>query len=1134
MQILVSTKTRQAKLCMPFTSHLFSRICMKIPVFLFVFICSQTNAKPIFGQQINLSKKNTPLLHVLKEIQKQSGYNFFYDEPLLKQSNPVNISLKDATIKQALDMCFDQQPRLTYAIVGKVVIIKLKNVDSSNNRLTKYVLQAAIDPIKIHVVDSTGKPLVGASVSIVGTTIGFYTNESGDAILTQVTGDASMLISYVGYIRQEIQINNRLNITVQLQAYNAPLDEIVVVGYGTQKKSVITGAISTVNAVQMKDQPVSNPMQALQGKTPGVQITQNSGAPGAPIQVRVRGLTSINNSDPLYVIDGVPLASNGLNSLDPANIESIDILKDASAQAIYGSRGANGVVLIKTKSGKKGISNISIDGFQGLQSVAKKIKLLNAADYVRLNSEAYTNAGQQASNPFLKTPADTTTTTDWQNELFTTAPIYNYNLAFSGGTDNLTYRLSTGYMKQKGVVTGSEFDRISLTLNTTFKPRKYIEIGENISINKTQTYSVQTNYYNNVVNDALSEDPTIPVKDASGNYTATKYSDIVNPLARINYLSTNSPYNNWGVIGNLYLQVQPVKGLTLKSMLSVDVTFGDSKSFTPQFNVSPNFNNPTPSLSRSKDQATNLTWDNTATYETAIGAHHFTLLAGVSAEKYTYNWINAANQGQPGNDPYLQYLDAGISGQQVGGSQQEWTLLSNIGRLNYDYKGTYLLTATIRRDGSSKFGENNKYGNFPSASLGWVLTNESFFKSNNLLNYLKVRGSWGIVGNQASVGYYDFSSTIYNSYYAKGLNPIAAPVAAPGGLPNPNLKWEQINQWNAGFDYRLLDNRLTGSFDYYVKTTNDMLLSLPILSESGFTGGPRTNAGSMRNSGFEFATNYTQDIGKDFNFTAGFHFATLRNKVLSLKETGEQIYSSNFKPGSIGLTEVGHSVASFYGYVFDGIFQNQQDVNSHAKQQSGTAPGDIRFKDLNGDGVIDQNDQTFLGSPIPSFTYGFNLGANYKTFDLSMNFDGVAGNKIAQAYKYYTNGLFISNYNMETETLGRWTGEGTSNRIPRLISSDPNNNSRVSSYYLSSGAYLRLRNISLGYSIPKKQLERMGLKQLRLYVSAQNLLTFTKYRGYDPEVGIQYSGSGGTLDMGIDNGNYPLTRTFSLGLNLTF
>lgn len=929
----------------------------------------------------------------------------------------------------------------------------------------------------------------------------------------------------------EVKNTGLNNIVATMVSNNIQMEEIVVVGYGTQRKSDVTGAISSVSANLLKDQPGVSLESALQGKTPGVQITQNSGSPGATAQVRIRGLTSINNSDPLYVVDGIPLASNDINIIDPSNIESIDILKDASAQAIYGSRGANGVILVKTKSGSEGSASIAFNTYHGVSTVRKMLDMVSSADYVRLHNEAYANAGQ--SSPFKNPVSDYTETTNWQKELFRNGYMQNYNLAISGGSQTLNYRVSGGYLGQEGTIVGSDYKRINVTNNLTFKPKSYLEFGESFAVNKSVTHRVSTDFGGNVINDAIAMDPTIPVKDAAGNYTATAFSDIVNPLAKINYLYGNWPYTQWGLLGNTYVQVKPAVGLTLKSSFSVDLKFSDNKQFTPSYNVAPNFNNPVPRMYQQKDLVNSWTWDNTATYDFNIAdLHKFNILGGISAQHYNFDYLNGQNQGQPGNDPYLQYLDAGISGQQVGGREQSWSLLSYMARVNYNFRDTYFLTATLRRDGSSKFGANYRYGNFPSASLGWNLTKENFFPQTDLINNIKIRGSWGIVGNQASVGYYDYAARINNNYYAIGFPALAYPTGEPGGIENADLKWEQVQQWNAGFDYGLFKGKITGSFDYYRKNTVDMLMSLNIPSISGFTQSQRLNAGTMNNSGIEFSMNFKETVSDDFDWNVGFHFATIKNRITKLMREGQRIYSGNIKPGQTELTMVGHPVASFYGYVTDGIFQNAEEISSAARQNPGTAPGDIRFKDLNGDGVINEDDQTFLGSPIPKFTYGFNLGAKYKGFDFAAFFNGVSGNKVLSAYQYYTHGFFISNYNLELETLNRWTAEGTSNKIPRLTASDPNNNSRVSDYYLQSGSFLRLQNVTLGYTF-KKDITK-AIKNLRVYVSAQNLLTFTKYTGYDPEVGQQYSGAGGTLDIGIDNGNYPQSRTISAGVNVSF
>lgn len=1100
-----------------------SLLIMKFIIILLTASILQVSAAT-YAQQISISVKEAPLQQVFKQIRKQSGYNILYDSDMLSNAKPVSISLNKASLDEVLKACFANQP-LSYVINQTTVIVRSKPAPP--------VIAKQEVIVTGKVTDEKGTVLPGVSIKIKGSTAGTVTDQAGTWSLKLPAGNETLVFSSIGYAVQEIPAAGRTRIDVVLKEVQSALDEIVVVGYGTQKRADVNGAISSVGAGKLKDQPVTNLQGALEGKTSGVQIIQNSGSPGSTAQVRIRGLTSLSNSDPLYVVDGIPLASNDINIIDPNNIESIDILKDASAQAIYGSRGANGVVLVKTKKGKQGDPVISFDTYQGISTVRKTLDMLGASDYAMLNNEAYKNAGQTLQLPTNLTSSSPST--DWQKALFRSAYMQNYNVALGGGSKNVTYRISGGYLDQQGTVVGSDYNRLNMSNSLVFTPKSNLEFGENFSLNKSLTHNVQTDYNGNLINDAFAEDPTIPVKNPDGSYSATKYSDIINPLAKVNYLYDNREYNQWGLLGNTYLQYKPIKGLTLKTSYSIDIKFTDNKQFTPTYDVAPNFRNPNPQLYQQKDQTTHWTWDNTATYDFTLGKdNHFDILAGVSEERFTYNNVYGQNQGQPGNDPFLQYLDAGISNPVTGGSQQQWDLLSYIGRINYNYQNKYYLTATLRRDGSSKFGVNNQFGNFPSLALGWNLTNESFFPKSSTLSYLKLRGSWGKLGNQSVLGYYDYAANINTGYYAIGAPAAAVPTAGPNGLPNPDIRWEQTKQWNAGFDYHLFNDHITGSFDYYEKTAQDMLLVLNIPSVSGFTQSPRENAGSMKNSGFEFSADYATQLSKDLDFNAGFHFATVRNNVLSLEQTGEKIYSGNIKPGQTELTEVGHPIASFYGYVADGIFQTQQDIANHAKQETGTAPGDIRFKDLNGDGVVDQNDQTFLGSPIPKLTYGFNFGARYKGFDLNLAFSGVYGNKLLAAYKYYTDGFFISNYNMETEALGRWTGPGTSNTLPRLTASDPNNNSRVSSFYLQSGSYLRLQNMTFGYTLPQKFLEKSKIKSLRFYFSAQNLLTFTKYTGYDPEIGQQYSGSGGNLDMGIDNGNYPQSRTLSLGANLSF
>lgn len=1100
----------------------FFEIILSIFILSFVSLYARNACgQDILDRKVTINIQNKDFKKALHEISKKAGISFSYTGNIIPDNGKINVRVKDVPLRTVLDMVLSKYS-LTYVVYNDKIIIRRTPAIIEKKEVSPG--QGTDTAVLGIVTDADDNPLIGVTINVAGTHQGTISNASGHYRL-HANKDDRLIFSYIGFKTQEIPVDGKEEINARLTNQVFVGQEVVVVGYGTQKVEDITGAISSVSAKELKDQPVASLQQALEGKSPGVQITQNSGSPGKNAEVRIRGLTSINNSDPLYVVDGIPLTANGINAIDPSDIASVEVLKDASAQAIYGSRGANGVILVETKKGSAGNSHMTINAYGGIGQIRRKLDMLNAREFVELNSEAYKSAG--IPSPWGD-PSEYTHTTNWQDALFRAAPIQNYNIAFSGGTDKLTYRLSGSYFNQQGIIIGSSYKRMSFRINSIFEPINKVEVGENVAINKSTQYLVEEGAISRInILEALKMDPTVPVKDSAGNYSSPRYSDALNPIASIHYTDMNNPNNDWSLIGGTYLQYRPVRGLTLKSDLSVDLDFGDNKSFNPSYDVSPNQNNPIPNLSQTKSLGYNWIWDNTATYETNINKdNHLKILAGVSQEQYTYNFLNGANQGQPGNAPYLQYLDAGTSNPTVRGSQAQWRLLSYIGRLNYNYKGTYFLTATIRRDGSSKFGENNKYGNFPSVSIGWVPTVEPFWRQPQWLDYLKLRGSWGIVGNQTSAGYYDFSSTINNYYYAFGSPAAAELTAEPGGLGNPDLKWERVRQWDMGFDYRLFNNDLIGTFDYYNKKTNNMLLRIPILFESGYANGPLTNVASMLNSGIEFTIDYFRQINNKLNVDIGFNIATLHNVVLSLQNEGAQIFSSP------NMTEAGHSVAAFYGYVFDGIFQNEEQIKEHASQP-GATPGDIRFKDLNGDGVINNQDQTFLGSPLPKFTYGFHTGSEYKDFDLNLSFAGVYGNKIYQSYKYNTDGFFISNYNMEKEALNRWHGEGTSNHVPRLDANDPNYNARASGFYLADGSYLRLRNITLGYNFPKDLLDKWKIAGLRIYLSAQDLLTFTKYNGYDPEIGIEFGGNAGTLNLGEDQGNYPQPITVTAGINLT-
>lgn len=961
-----------------------------------------------------------------------------------------------------------------------------------------------------------GESIPGVNVLIKGSSIGTVTDENGHYFLEVPEGTVNLVFSYVGYLSQEILVNSQSIIDVALSTDTKALKELVVVGYGTQNKRNLTSSISSVSPKDIVGQPVQQVGQALQGKVAGVQIIQNSGSPGSSLMVRIRGAGTVNNSEPLYVIDGNLGASPA--SLDPNQIESIEVLKSASASAIYGAQGANGVVIITTKKGATGKANIQVNLYTGIQEVHNTMPLVNGQQYARLYNLALTNAGK---DPLFKDVESVGQGTDWQDAIFRNAPIYNAEVSASGGSEKGTYYISSGYFGQKGTVLNTDYSRLSFRVNSEYKINKAISIGENIALSYGTRNTIPEFGQRNPVPNAWHMDPTVPVRNPNGSWGFPKFSDTKNPVAEATlYTNTiKSPILN----GSAYLTADLYSGLRFRSQINVNLGFSNLYNFIPTFDIFPLQRNLVTSLTREMSQTTNWDWQNTLTYDKSLGNHDIEVLGGVTALSNRTENMLAIGQSLPVNantDESLRYLNLASTGQQVGGSAGEYGMLSFLGRVNYSYKGTYLFTGNIRVDGSSKFGQNNRFGTFPSFSLGWRISDEEFMKNISFINDLKIRGGWGMLGNQNSLSNYAFASTVTpNIIYPFGSSISQGQAATSIG--NPDLKWESTKETELGLDFTGFGNKLTVSAAYYNKNTSNMLLRVPIPAYSGVTTPPFVNGGDVKNQGIELLVTYRMKTARKFSYDISANVSNNINRVTKLSNSQAAIFE-----GSFSRTTVGEPIASFYGHVMDGIFQTQEEVNQHAFQALGTSPGDIRFKDLNGDKVIDQKDRTTIGSPWPKMAYGLSSNLRWGPLDMDIAFYGVYGNEIVANWKYFTQGSNF--YNFDTEMLNAWSGPGTSNEIPRLNVNDPNNNMRASSYYIEDGSYLRLKSLQLGYSFPHTLLK--GIQKARIYLSCQNLLTFTKYRGYDPEIGSP----GSSLTVGIDEGFYPQPRIITAGLNLSF
>ena len=960
----------------------------------------------------------------------------------------------------------------------------------------------------------TGETVIGASVMEKGTTNGTITGIDGDFSLN-MSPNGTLVVSFVGYKTQEVQVKGQKQLQVVLSEDAEMLDEVVVIGYGTMKKSDLTGAVSSIGNKDIKDSPVSNLGQAIQGKISGVQIV-DAGKPGDNVSIKIRGLGSINNCDPLVVIDGVP-TDLGLSSLNMADVERLDVLKDASATAIYGSRGANGVVMITTKRGTEGKGKLAVSANYSFQNATNVPSLLNAAQYAELSNDMMVNSGRNP-NPEWANPSELGAGTDWMDELLRTGVMQNYTVSYSGGNEKSHYYVSGGFLDQSGIVKSVNYRRFTFQSNSDAQVLKWLKFSNNITFSADTKKSGSYN-----IGDALKALPIYPVKNEDGSWSGPDgnsewYGSTRNPIGPTEL--NKSQTDGYNFLANLTAELTFTKWLKFKSTFGYDAKFWFIDNFTPKYNWKPT---PTEETSRYKSDNKSFTylWDNYFLFDhTFAEKHRVGLMAGMSAQWNTNDYLNAQKNVFMFDN--VHEMDNGEEMYAIGGNETEWALLSYMARVNYSYEDRYLLTATIRRDGSSRFGKKHRWGTFPSVSVAGRASQEKWFPKNDYINDLKVRAGYGVTGSQASVGNYSYLASYNTSVYPFGISSGNQTALVSSTLANPYIHWEEVAQTNIGFDASLFNSRVMFSFDAYLKETRDMLVKASIPITSGFedTTTTYTNAGKVRNQGIEMSLhtiNLTGELGWETNLTATYN----KNKIKDLN-SDVPYYINQINNSYVTMLAKDYPINVFYGYVTDGIFQNQSEVNTNAVQP-GAEPGDIRFRDLNNDGVINDSDRTVIGNPNPSWLFSMNNSLSYKGFELSVFLQGIAGNKIYNANNIDNTGMAAA-YNQTTDVLKRWQGEGTSNSMPRAVFGDPNQNTRVSDRFVENGSYLRLKNITLSYTFPKQWLQKAQIENARLSLSCENVATITGYSGFDPEVGIN----------GIDQNRYPISRTFSLGLNFNF
>lgn len=1006
------------------------------------------------------------------------------------------------------------------------------------------------------------EPLPFVTIAEKGTNNGTVTNDEGQYSIEVADENAVLVFSFIGYLKEEIPVNGRNEISLTLVPDIQKLEEVVVIGYGTQKKSDLTGALATVSSEDMEKVPAMGIDQAMQGKAAGVEVISNTGAPGSKTTVRIRGIGTLNSgTEPLYVIDGfimgdqsfgkeggnIPDNKVGIGFLDPSDIASVEVLKDASAAAIYGSRGANGVILITTKKGTAGKTQVNFDAYQGVQTIYKKYDIMGPEEFRDYWNEARLAAGR----PIYEGLEEGTelNETDWLNEIFTPARMENYKLSFSGGNESSTFYLGGSYMNQAGMIENSGFNKISFRVNSQHNISEKVKVGENISVTNTDRDRIANE--GSILSGALMADPTAEVYDSTGNWNhlfrTASSGNPVGVMERNNYT-----YKTTRFLGSVYLDAKLFNSVTFHTNFGLDINSGDMESFDPKYQITPSDRSDRNYFRKRHEKWINWDWENTVTYSQVFGNHDITVMGGVTAQKESFEDTRIDMHDFPFDEEFMRYPNLPTTEgvvNSLGSSPMAYSIFSVLGRAMYAYRNKWLLTSSIRRDASSRFGPNYRVGIFPSFSLGYKISEESFMENIPVISFMKIRGGWGKLGNQA-IPPFGYTTNVYTgTNYSTGFDNNVIIGSMPAGPANPDMHWETTSQTNIGVDAGLFENKLSVTIDGYYKKTTDLLIQVPISAMTGIQnperiGGqppwPFVNAAEVENKGIDAVLSYKIKLG-DFFFNVNGNVSHVKNNVLSLAG-GEPVYSNDGRSKTIEDTPV----ASFYGYVVEGIFQSYDEIASAPSQgpddphiadpsvdpnpRRYIAPGDFRFRDVNNDGVIDGNDRDFIGSPLPEWFYGLNLNIDYKNFDLYASFSGTNGNDILNAMTFYLKGYAPTN--KSRDVIDHWTPDNTDSENPR-IGNNRNDNMRFSDYYIYDGSYSRIKNVTLGYTLPDQWMSKIKVTRFRLYVTVQNLATFSNYPGMEPEVGSSVGWNPSPLDFGVDNATYPQPRIYLFGINLS-
>jgi TonB-linked SusC/RagA family outer membrane protein len=1125
---------------------------MKLTMFFLLAAFLQVSAS-VYSQQTKLSitLQNASVKEVLKHIENQSDFFFLYKNENIDVNRIVSIDIIDKSVEDLLDQLF-KGTKVSYEVVNRQIVL----VNKENGEFITQV-QQQVKKVTGKVTDSTGGSMPGVSVVVKGTNTGVITDSDGNYSLPNIPENATLRFSFVGMKMQEVAVGNKTAINVTLADESIGIEEVVAIGYGTQKKKDLTGAISSIDSKQIEKLQTNGIDKALQGQIAGLQISSTSGSPGGNTTILVRGISSITGGvEPLFVVDGYPVTnvgySNPLSTINPNDIESVDVLKDASSTAIYGSRGSNGVIIITTKRGKIGKPKIEFDLYSGVQEVAHRIDMMNARQFSQMLIDARNN-GYLENTPtgninddnskrgnsykitdkykdaaFLESIGEGT---DWQDAIFRQALIQNYQLAISGGNEGVKYSISGGYFNQDGVVIKTNFKRYSFKANIDAQINKKFSVGITMLPSFSREVSPPiTGHYGGfgIINTALAEDPTVPVYNADGTYSTTYIStdgnaSMANPVKIANEYSIKNSQSR--LFTNAYAEYVILPALKIKTSMGTDVNYFKTSNYKP-LTLSGSSATAPATATITNNEAINWLSETTLSFKkTFSNVHQLDAVAGFTAQSDHFDAVTTNATNFP--DDLIPNINGGTvtSGGEIIATNN---LLSVFTRANYSYKGKYLLTATVRQDGSSRFGGNRRWGTFPSGSLGWKVSEESFMKSIRLISDLKLRTSYGVTGNNA-IGDYRALGLVNSSNYVIG--DALTPGAIPGSLPNPSLGWESQSQLDLGIDLSLFKNRISIIADWYDKRNKDMLFNVQTPSVTGFTNAI-VNLGEVQNKGIEFAVN-TRNLVNKFKWTTNFNITFNKNKVLAMSTANDKIYGNTGGRGNSNVTMVGEAIGVFYGKRFLGVFNSDEEAKAYGAEPFAKA-GDFKFKDVDNNKKIDDNDREVIGSPHPKYFFGFNNTFSYKNFSLDVLTNGMMGQKVF-ASLFALNNSGVQN-NMAFIDEARWRsadqpGSGKYGSFGRSIRGGKNDNFAYSSWSLFDASFFRIKQITLNYNIPSHIVKYLKLESARCYAGVSNVYTFTNYPGYDPEVG---NGGDTQTVLGVDFGTYPSARTYTLGINFSF